>query len=101
MHNNVLDQEWNAASLLRFAFPTIVMMLFMGLYTIVDTIFTARLVNTDALSAINIVCPVLNVTVGLGTMLATGGNAVISRKIGDAGGSGGGTVDRSGGDHMA
>ncbi len=82
MHNNVLDQEWNAASLLRFAFPTIVMMLFMGLYTIVDTIFTARLVNTDALSAINIVCPVLNVTVGLGTMLATGGNAVISRKMG-------------------
>ena len=82
MRNNVLDQEWGAASLLRFAFPTIVMMLFMGMYTTVDVMFTARLVNTDALSAINIVCPVINVTVGLGTMLAAGGNAVISRKMG-------------------
>ncbi|MDE7318180.1 MAG: MATE family efflux transporter [Lachnospiraceae bacterium] len=82
MHNNVLDQEWGAASLLRFAAPTIVMMLFMGLYTLVDTVFVARFVSTDALSAVNIVCPVINLTVGLGTMLAAGGNAVISRKMG-------------------
>ncbi len=82
MNNNVLEQNWNVASLLRFAFPTIVMMLFMGLYTITDTIFVAQFVNTEALSAINIVCPILNVTVGLGTMLATGGTALISRKMG-------------------
>jgi len=82
MQNNSLDRDWSAGALLRFAFPTVVMMVFMGLYTITDTVFVARLVNTDALSAINIVCPVLNVTVGLGTMLAAGGNAVVSRKMG-------------------
>lgn len=69
-------------NILRFAFPTIVMMVFMGLYTIVDTIFVARFVSTDALSAINIVCPVINLTVGLGTMIAAGGSAVVSRKMG-------------------
>ena len=58
------------------------MMIFMGLYTIVDTIFVAQFVNTDALSSINIVCPIINITVGLGTMIATGGNAIISRKMG-------------------
>ena len=58
------------------------MMVFMGLYTIVDTIFVARFVSTDALSAINIVCPVINLTVGLGTMIAAGGSAVVSRKMG-------------------
>ena len=58
------------------------MMIFMGLYTIVDTIFVAQFVNTDALSSVNIVCPVINITVGLGTMLATGGNAIVSRKMG-------------------
>ncbi len=42
--------------------------------------FIARAVGTDALSAVNVVCPVINITVGLGTMLAAGGNAVISRK---------------------
>ena len=82
MDDNILNQHWSAGSLLRFAFPTIVMMIFMGLYTIVDTIFVAQFVNTDALSSINIVCPIINITVGLGTMIATGGNAIISRKMG-------------------
>ena len=82
MHNNTLDQEWSAASLIRFTIPTMVMMLFTGLYTIVDTIFVARFVNTNALSAINIVCPVINITVGLGTMIAAGGNAIVSRNMG-------------------
>ncbi|MCI8477398.1 MAG: MATE family efflux transporter [Oscillospiraceae bacterium] len=82
MDDNILDQKWSAGSLLRFAFPTIVMMIFMGLYTIVDTIFVAQLVNMDALSSINIVCPILNITVGLGTMIAAGGNAIVSRKMG-------------------
>ena len=83
MSDNFLDREWSAGALLRFALPTVVMMVFMGLYTVVDTIFVAKLVNTDALSAINIVCPVVNLTVGLGTMLAAGGNAVVSRKMGE------------------
>lgn len=83
MSDNALDRPWNASSLLVFAFPTMVMMIFMGLYTLVDTVFVARFVNTDALSAINMVCPVINITVGLGTMMATGGNAVISRKMGE------------------
>ena len=82
MNHTVFSQQWRADTLLRFALPTIVMMLFMGLYTMVDTIFVAQFVNTDALSAINMACPVINLTVGLGTMIATGGNAIVSRKMG-------------------
>jgi len=80
---NGLAKDFGVRSLLRFAFPTIFMMVFSGLYTIVDTIFVARGVNTDALSAINIVTPVINLIVGLATMLATGGSAIIARKMGD------------------
>ncbi len=79
---NPLSQNYTITSLLKFAFPTIIMMLFMGLYTIVDTIFVARFVGTNALSALNIVCPVINCIVGFGTMLATGGSAIIARKMG-------------------
>lgn len=79
---NPLAKNINAVSLLKFAFPSVVMMLFMGLYTVVDTVFVARFVDTDALSSINIVCPVINVIVGLGTMLGTGGSAVIAKKMG-------------------
>ena len=53
----------------------------MGLYTIVDTIFVARFAGTNALSALNIVCPVINLIVGLGNMLATGGSAILARKM--------------------
>lgn len=81
-NDNVLSQDFNTLTLLRFAAPTIFMMIFMGLYTIVDTIFVSRFVNTDALAAINIVCPVVNLTVGIGGMLAAGGNAIIARKMG-------------------
>lgn len=79
---NPLAQTWRGSSLMRFALPSIAMMGFMGLYTIVDTIFVAQFINADALSAINIVCPAINITVGLGTMLATGGNAILSREMG-------------------
>lgn len=80
---NPLARNFHALSLLRFAFPSMAMMVFMGLYTIVDTIFVARFVDTNALSSINIVCPVINLIVGLGTMLATGGSAVVAGKMGE------------------
>ncbi|MDO5407741.1 MAG: MATE family efflux transporter [Eubacteriales bacterium] len=80
--DNPLSKDFTISSLLKFAFPTMLTMVFMGLYTIGDTIFVSRFVNTDALSAINIVTPIINLIVGLGTMLATGGSAIIARKMG-------------------
>ena len=79
---NALERVSGLLSLLRFAFPTMVMMVFNGLYTIVDVIFVARFVNTEALSAINIINPAMGVLWGLGTMLGTGGSALIARKMG-------------------
>lgn len=79
---NPLAKNFDTVSLIKFAFPSMVMMLFMGFYTIVDTVFIARFVNTNALSSINIVCPVINLIVGLGTMLATGGSAIVAKKNG-------------------
>lgn len=80
---NPLAEHFRAISLFKFAFPSMIMMVFMGLYTITDTIFVARFIDTNALSAVNIVCPVINLIVGLGTMLATGGSAVVARKMGN------------------
>lgn len=80
---NPLAQSFNTLSLIQFAFPSMIMMVFMGLYTITDTVFVSRFVGTNALSSINIVCPVINIIVGLGTMLATGGSAIIAKKMGN------------------
>lgn len=80
---NTLSGEFHFKSLLQFALPTICMMLFMGLYTVIDTVFVAHYIHTDALSAMHIVCPMINLVVGFGTMLASGGSAVIARKMGN------------------
>lgn len=70
-------------SVLRFALPSIATMVFMGLYTVVDVMFVARFVSSDAMASINIACPVVNLVVGFATMLATGGNAVVAAKMGE------------------
>lgn len=38
--------------------------------------------GADALSAINIVYPLIGLAVGIGIMLGTGGSAVIARQLG-------------------
>lgn len=62
---NSIAKDFRFFSLLRFAFPTMVMMVFMSLYTIVDGIFISRFVGSNALSATNIVYPVINLLIAL------------------------------------
>lgn len=81
--SNRLGGSHNMASLLKFAFPTIVMMVFSSLYTMADGVIVSRLISTDALSAVNIVFPVINVVYALGVMLATGGSAIVAKKMGE------------------
>jgi len=80
---NGLTQQHTAKSLLVFAFPTIVMMIFMSLYTMVDGIFVANFVSADALAGLNLVIPALNVLASLSVLISTGGSVVISRKLGE------------------
>lgn len=77
-----IAKDFRFFSLLKFALPTMIMMVFMSLYTIVDGIFISRLIGTNALSSVNIVYPVLSLLIALGVMLATGGSAIIARKLG-------------------
>lgn len=82
MHNP-LEREITLPFLLRFTMPSMVMMVIMSLYTVVDGIFVSRLIGTDAFSAVNIVYPLLSVTIALGTMFGTGLTAIVSRKLGE------------------
>ncbi|MFR5602426.1 MAG: MATE family efflux transporter, partial [Lachnospiraceae bacterium] len=78
-----ISQEFKFVSLLKFAFPSMVMMVFMSLYTIVDGIFISRLLGSNALSAANIIYPVLSILIAVGIMLATGGSAIVATKMGE------------------
>lgn len=76
-----LDWEISFGMMLRFALPTILSSIFMSIYTTVDGIFVSRLIDTDALSAVTVVMPIIMVTSAIGMMFGSGGNALIVRKI--------------------
>lgn len=78
-----LERKITIPSILKFALPSMVMMVVMSLYTVVDGMFVSRLVGTDAFSAVNIVYPLLSFVIALGTMFGTGITAIVSRKLGE------------------
>lgn len=80
---NILAKDFDAKSLIKYACPTILMMVFLSTYTIIDGIFVANLVGEDALAAINIVLPALNIVLAIGLMFATGGTAVMGKLMGE------------------
>lgn len=80
---NAYSKPVTLGNVLRFAVPTIAMSVFMSFYTMVDGLFVSNLIGTDALSAINLTAPVIQLVTAVSTMLATGGSAVIMKKMGE------------------
>ena len=80
---NAYNKPVTLKNILRFAIPTIAMSVFMSFYTMVDGLFVSNLIGTSALSAINLTAPVIQMVTAISTMLATGGSAVIMRKMGE------------------
>lgn len=61
--------------ILKFIIPTYLTALFTTMYTIVDGVFVSRYVGTDALAAINVVYPVVNILTGIALVFAVGGSS--------------------------
>lgn len=79
---NALDRKISATSLLKFAAPTILSMLLMEVFGIVDGLFVVRLIGTDALSAVNITFPIILMSLAVGMMFSSGGSALVARRLG-------------------
>ncbi len=79
---NVYEKPVTLKNILKFAVPTIAMTVFMSFYTMVDGLFVSNLIGTNALAAINLTAPMIQLVTAISTMLATGGSAVIMKKMG-------------------
>lgn len=82
-NQNIYNQPVTFKNILKFAVPTIAMSLFMSFYTMVDGLFVSNLIGTSALSAINLTSPIIQLVTAISTMLATGGSAVVMKKMGE------------------
>ena len=78
-----LSDHFTYGRLLRYTLPSIVMMIFTSLYSVVDGLFVSNLVGDLALSAVNIAFPVTMIVGAFGFMLGTGGSAIVARTLGE------------------
>ncbi|OUM63884.1 hypothetical protein PIROE2DRAFT_61018 [Piromyces sp. E2] len=78
-----LSEHFNYKKLLRFTFPTIIMMIFTSLYGIVDGIFISNFAGSDPFAAVNIVWPIVMMFSTIGFMVGTGGSALVSKTLGE------------------
>ena len=81
-HQIQLSDHFTYGRLLRFVFPSIVMLIFTSIYSVVDGLFVSNLVGDNALAAINIVWPLAMMVGAFGFMLGSGGSAEIARAMG-------------------
>lgn len=78
----MLDNNITSKSLIKFVLPSILVMVFISIYTLVDSLFISIFVGSNALAALNIAMPLYSVAFACGIMFATGGGAIIAIKIG-------------------
>lgn len=78
-----LSSHFTYRKLVRFTLPTIAMMLFTSLYSIVDGIFVSNFVGKTALAAVNLIWPVVMGLSSVGFMMGTGGSAIVAKTLGE------------------
>jgi len=78
-----ISEHFTIKKLLRFTAPTMIMMMFYTTYVLVDGLFISNCVGSTAYAAVNIVGNYLLVFPAIGTMLGSGGSALISKTLGE------------------
>ena len=80
--NIQLSDHFTYGKLLRFALPSIVMMIFTSIYGVVDGIFVSNFAGKTPFAAINLVMPYIMVFGTVGFMVGTGGTALVAKTLG-------------------
>lgn len=78
-----LSEHFTYSKLLRFTFPSIIMMIFTSIYSVIDGLFVSNFAGKTALAAINIIYPFIMAIGALGFMMGTGGSALVGRLLGE------------------
>ena len=78
-----LSDHFTYSKLIRFVTPSVLMMIFTSVYSIVDGFFVSNYVNTTAFSAVNLMMPLLIVVGAVGFMVGAGGTALTAKLLGE------------------
>ena len=80
--NISLSDHFTYKKLLRFTFPSIIMMILTSIYGVVDGVFVSNFVGSEAFASINIIMPFLMILGAIGFMTGSGGSALVALTFG-------------------
>lgn len=78
-----LSDHFSYGRLFRFTLPSICMMIFSSVYSVVDGFFVSNFAGKTPFAAINLIMPFLMILSTVGLMLGTGGSAIVSKAFGE------------------
>ena len=77
-----LSDHFTYGRLLRFTIPSVLMMIFISIYSAVDGFFVSNYVGIIPFSAINLMMPAAMILGAVGFMFGAGGSALVSATLG-------------------
>ena len=77
-----LSDHFSYARIFRFVMPSVLMMVFTSIYSIVDGFFVSNFVSKTAFAAVNLSMPLLMILGAFGFMIGTGGTAIVAKTFG-------------------
>jgi len=77
-----LSDRFTYSKLLKFTLPSIAMMIFTSIYSVVDGFFVSNFAGEVAFSAVNLIMPFLMIVATIGFMFGAGGTAIIANTLG-------------------
>lgn len=76
------SEHFTFGKLLKFVFPSVVMMVFTSIYNVVDGFFVSNFVGKASFAAVNLITPLLMLGGAIGFMIGTGGSALVAKLLG-------------------
>lgn len=78
-----LSDHFTYGRLLRFTMPSITMMIFTSVYSVVDGLFVSNFAGKTPFAAINLIFPFIMILATIGLMMGTGGSAIVAKAFGE------------------
>lgn len=80
--NSIFNEKKIIKILLKFAIPSIISLLVVELYNMVDTVFVGRYVGVDAIAALTVSFPIQRFLTAIGMLIAIGASTFVARNLG-------------------
>lgn len=78
-----LSDHFTYSRLIRFTLPSIGMMIYTSIYSVVDGFFVSNFAGKTPFAAINLIIPFLMILSTVGFMFGTGGSAIVAKTFGE------------------